>query len=83
MLIEIEETCRFLIELAKSAKINMAKLLNHTTKSGHTLFHFASIISEKLAKQLLLETDGHGKKIVKVNSITDLFLTPFFRVRLI
>ena len=82
MLIDIEESCLFLIELAKSAKLDLHKVLNHTTKNGHTLFNKASLYSEKITEQLLMETNDHGKKIVKVNSIDDLFLTPFFRVRL-
>ena len=82
MLLEIEESCRFLIELAKSAKLDLNKVLNHTTKSGDTLFSRASVFSEKITEQLLMETNEHGKKIVKVNSVDHKFMTPFFRVRL-
>ena len=75
MLSEIEESCSFLIEQAKSAKLDLAKILNHTTKSEATLFFYASIYSEKLTAYLLTQN-------VQVNSIDHLFVTPFFRVRL-
>ena len=75
MLVDIEESCLYLIQLAKSVKLDLDKVLNHTTKNGDTLFFAASIYSEKITTQLLREN-------VQVNSITDIFLTPFFRVRL-
>ena len=75
MLGEIEDSCSFLIELAKSAKLDFDKTLNHTTKSGATLFLDASRYSSKLMAQLLRQN-------VQVNSINHLFITPFFRVRL-
>ena len=82
MLIDIEESCRFLIELAKSAKLDLDKVLNHTTKRGDTLYNNASVSSKKITEQLLMETNDNGKKIVKVNSIDHKFQTSFFRVRL-
>ena len=75
MLSEIEESCSFLIELAKSAKLDLDKILNHTTKSGDTLFFYASVYSEKLTAHLLTQN-------VQVNSIDHKFLPPFFKVRL-
>ena len=74
MLRDIEESVEYLIGLAKKFELDMKKILNHTTKSGETLFMGASIFSEKITKRLIEEK-------VKVNSITDLFMTPFFRVR--
>ena len=75
MLDYIEESCSFLIQLAKSAQLDLDSILNHTTKSGKTLFAEASFYSEKITKQLLIEN-------VRVNSIDNMFMTPFFRVRL-
>ena len=75
MLGEIEESCLFLIQLAKSAKLDLDKILNHTTKSGDTLFSDASVYSEKITAHLLTQN-------VQVNSINDLFVTPLFGVRL-
>ena len=74
MLREIEESFAFLIDLAKKFGLDLNKLLNHTTKHGQTVFYNASIFSEKIMKRLIEEK-------VKVNSINDMFLTPFFRVR--
>ena len=71
MLGEIEESCSFLIELAKSAKLDLGKILNHTTKNGVTLFFDASAFSNKLTTQLLTQN-------VKVNSIGHNFVTPYF-----
>ena len=79
---DIEESCLFLIQLAKSASLDLDKILNQATKTGQTLFANASIYSEKITKQLLTETDINEKKIVKVNSIDKFFMTPFLRVRL-
>ena len=75
MLDDIEESCLYLIQLAKSVKLDLDKILNHTTKNGDTLVLSASIFSERIMQQLLKEN-------VRVNSINDVFLTPFFRVRL-
>ena len=74
MLCDIEDTCLFLIQKAKSYKLDLAKILNHTTKHGNTLFSDASAYSETITKYLLAEKD------VRVNSIDDKFLTPFTRV---
>ena len=75
MLRDMEASCLYMIELAKSSNLDLEKILNHTTKTGDILFTAASVFSEKITKRLLLEP-------VRVNSITDIFLTPFFRVRL-
>ena len=75
MLCEIEESCLYMIELARSSNLELEKILNQTTKNGDTLFFTASVYSEKITKRLLVEP-------VQVNSITDTFVTPFFRVRL-
>ena len=74
MLREIEESVAYLIDLAKKFGLDLKKIINHTTKSGVTLFFQASAVSEKITKRLIEEE-------VKVNSIDDTFLTPFFRVR--
>ena len=70
----IEESYSFLIQLAKSAQLDLDKILNHTTESGKTLCSEASFYSEKITKQLMIEN-------VQVNSIDDMFITPFSRVR--
>ena len=75
MLHGIEESCSYLIHLAKSANLDLDKVLNHTTKNGDTLFSDASAYSEKITRQLLIED-------VQVNSVDNFFMTPFFRVRL-
>ena len=75
MLRDIEESCLFLIRKAKESELDLAKLLNHMTTHGSTLFSLASAFSETMTKQLLTE------KVVRVNSIDLAFLTPFFRVR--
>ena len=75
MLRDIEESCLYMIELAKSSKLDLEKILNHTSKTGNTLFSDASAYSEEITKRLLLES-------VRVNSVSDKFATPFFRVRL-
>ena len=82
MLIEIEKSCQYLIQLAKTAKLDLEKVLNHTTDSGDNFFFNASVYSETITKQLLSETNEHGNKIVRVNSISHSFVTPIFRVRL-
>lgn len=73
MLRGIEESCLYLIELGKSAKLDLDEVLNHTKKNGDTLLADASIFSEKITRQLLIED-------VRVNSINHMFVTPFFRV---
>ena len=73
-LADIEETCIFLIRLARSANLDLDKILNHTMANGKTLFHLAAHHSEKIAKYLLKEN-------VKINSITDDFFTPSLKVR--
>ena len=74
MLRDIEDSCLYMIELAKSSNLDLERILNHTTKTGRTLFDRASTYSERITKRLLQEP-------VRVNSITDKFVTPFFRVR--
>ena len=71
---DIEESCFYLIDLAKRFNLDLKKILNHTARDGTTLFSLASIFSETLTRQLLEEN-------VRVNSVDDKFLTPFFRVR--
>ena len=73
MLREIEESCFHLIDLAKSFNLDLKKILNHTTKSGTTLFDQASSYSEKATRRLLEEN-------VQVNSVDHKFVTPFFNV---
>ena len=74
MLLDIEESCLYMIEVAKSS--DWEKTLNHTTKTGETLFFTASIYSEKVTNRLLQEP------MLQVNSITEKFMTPFLNVRL-
>ena len=75
MLREIEESCAYLIDLAKSFNLDLKNILNHTSKNGETLFSKASIYSETITRRLLDEN-------VHVSSINDMFVTPYFRVRL-
>ena len=75
MMSGIEQSLLCLIQFAKDVELDLDKILNHTTKSGDTLFFNASIFSERIMVQLLKEN-------VKVNSINDVFETPSFRVRL-
>ena len=75
MLRYIEESCLYMIELARSSNLDLEKILNHTTRTGDTLFFNASIFSEEITKRLLLEP-------VRLNSINHTFGTAFFRVRL-
>ena len=82
MLVDIEDSYKFLIQLVKSAELDLYTILNHTAKNGDTLFLRASMYSEKMTKQLLKETNAHKEKIVQVNSIDSRFMIPFFRVRL-
>ena len=74
MLRDIEESVAYLIDLAKKFDLNLKKILNQTTKHEATLFFQASAFSEKITKRLI-------KEQVKVNSINDKFMTPFFMVR--
>ena len=74
MMHEIEISCRFLIQYAKSNNVDLMTILNSTTKHGQTLFFRACLYSEPVA-EYLLEYD------VNVNSIDSLFQTPGFRVR--
>ena len=76
MLSDIEGTCLFLVQKAKDFKLDLDKILNHTTEYGRTLFSQASIYSETITKHLLTG------KYVRVNSIDLGFVTPYFRVRL-
>ena len=74
MLLDIEDSVAYLIDLAKKFDLDLNNILNRTTKDGETLFSQASTFSEKITKLLI-------KEKVKVNSINDKFMTPFFRVR--
>ena len=76
MLREIEQSCFYLIDLIKCFNLDMKNILNHTAKNGNTLFFYASIFSETVTRKLLEEN-------VQVNSVDSLFITPFFRVRII
>ena len=75
MMNEIEQSCAYLIDLAKCFHLDLGKILNHTAKNGSTLFYEASIYSETITRRLLEEN-------VLVNSINPDFVTPFFRVRM-
>ena len=75
MLRSIEQSCIYLINLAKSAELDLTDIINRTAKDGDTLFFNASMFSLKVTK-ILLENSA------KVNSVRDNFLTPFFRVSL-
>ena len=75
MLRDIEESCQYMIELAKSSNLDLEKILNRTTRNGRNLLFYASMFSEEITKHLLLQT-------VRVNSVDDKFITPSFRVRL-
>ena len=72
---ETEKSFFFLIGKARSNNLMLDKVFNHTTEEGLTLFSKASRFSERITRFLL------GEK-VKVNSITHLFMTADFRVRL-
>ena len=76
LLRHIEDSCLHLIKLAKSGNLDLEKTLNHTDKTGHTLFNYAAAFSEQVTERLLLEPT------VRANSITDKFVIPFFSVRL-
>ena len=74
-MVDIEESCLYLIDLAKKFNLDLEKILNHTTKNGQTLFHYASFYSERVTKRLLQED-------VRVDTIDGLFQTASFIVRL-
>ena len=74
MMNDIEESCVYLIDLAKAFNLNLEKILNHTAKNGFTLFFEATRYSETITRRLLEEN-------VHVNSIIYTFTTPWFRVR--
>ena len=73
MMGEIEECVQYLIELGELNNVDMKSVLNHTAKTGRTLFNQASRYSEKVASQLL-------DRRVDVNIVDNLFMTPLFRV---
>ena len=73
MLSDVEESCEYLIDLAKFHNLDSTKYLNHTSKNGWTLFFQASKYSESITKRLLEEN-------VHVNSVSDFFQTPEFEV---
>ena len=75
MLVEIEQSCSFLITLAKTFKLDLNETLNHTTENGRTLLSWASIVSEKVTQLLLMEN-------IQVNTINNEFVTSSLRVRL-
>ena len=75
MLRDIEESCFYLIDLAKCFNLDLKKILHHTTKGGETLFFAASAMSETVTRRLLEEN-------VEVNSVDDTFVAPYFRVRI-
>ena len=70
---EIEATVEYLIRLGDQYNLNMDEILNHKTKNGVTLFTQAAYYSKKVAKILI-------QRNVKVNTVDQKFLTPFFRV---
>ena len=75
MLRDIEESFAYLIDMAKKSSFDLKKVLNRAAEDGTTLFFRASMYSEEIVHYLLQED-------VQINSITDLFTTPSFRVRL-
>ena len=62
MLCQIEDSCLFLVQLAKSANLDLDKILNQTTKDGRTVFFQALMYSKKITNQLMIES-------IKVDSI--------------
>ena len=76
MMHDIEDSCIYMIDLAKRFNLDLKKTLNHTTKTGSTLFSAASMFSERITRQLLEEN-------VQVNSVDHKFVSPFIRVRYI
>ena len=62
MLCQIEDSCLFLVQLAKSVNLDLDKILNQTTKDGRTVFFQALMYSKKITNQLMIES-------IKVDSI--------------
>ena len=75
VLFDIENSCKYLIELAKTYELDLEKILNQVTKDAVTLFQLASTYSEEITEYLL-------KEAVAVNTVDILFMTPLFRVSL-
>ena len=73
MMIEIEETVLCLIQLGEQHGVDMDAVLNAVPMSGSTLFHRATLYSERVARLLLT-------KNVRVNAVDGLFQTVTFRV---
>ena len=73
MFSDIERTIIFLIEEGEKHGLDMNTILNTSDKHGGTLFHKATIYSEKIALALL-------ERNVIVNTITSDFMTPRFKV---
>ena len=73
MFSEIETTLLFLIEEGEKHGVEMSTILNTRDKNGVTLFHWATIYSEKISLALL-------ERNVLVNTIKSDFLTPLFKV---
>ena len=71
---EINKTIRYLIKLGDDHKVDMARVLNQTTKTGQTLFMGASSFSEEVASDLL------RRRCVDVNTVNNIFMTPSFKV---
>ena len=71
---EIESLFIYLIQLAEKNNIDMDRLINVTDYAGESLFHAATVYSEKISIELI-------KRNVKVNTIDNNFITPRFRVR--
>ena len=72
---KMEKCIQYLIDFARAQSLNLAKFLNKRTKTGTTLFFYASMFSEKISCLLLREN-------VNVNSVDHKFVTPFFKVSL-
>ena len=62
MLCQIEDSCLFLVQLAKSVNLDLDKIMNQTTKDGRTVFFQALMYSKKITNQLMIES-------IKVDSI--------------
>ena len=75
MLLAIEKSFFFLIDLAKSNNLDLNRILNQTSKNGETIFHQASRFSKKITKYLL-------EAKVRVNCIDYHFMTSSYRVRI-
>ena len=70
---EIEDTIVLLIEMGIDNGVDMARVINHVSKYGTTLFRLSSLFSEKVTLILM-------KMDVKVNEITLSFETVSFKV---